>query len=265
MRYALCLEYQGENYKGWQRQNHAPSIQAALEKALSTVLDHDVEVICAGRTDAGVHATNQVIHFDTHQVRPLKAFTLGVNANLPQEIAVKWAKPVSDEFHARFSASARRYRYLIYNNRLRPAIFHTGITHEYRPLDVDAMHIAAQCLVGEHDFSSFRASLCQSKTPFRQIHDVSLKRFGNFVMLDIRANAFLHHMVRNITGSLLEIGCSAKPVEWMRELLEAKDRKLAAATAKPNGLYLTQVYYEEKFALPEQSPGPLFVDLTARI
>lgn len=258
MRVALCVEYQGSGYKGWQKQHHAKTIQGCVEHALSKVLDHDVEVVCAGRTDAGVHATYQIIHVDTHAERPLKAFTLGVNANLPPQIAIKWALPVADNFHARFSAFSRAYRYIIYNHQHRPAIFHDGMTHVHRQLNAELMHKAAQSLLGEHDFTSFRASLCQSKTANRNIESIAVQRKGDYVVLDIQANAFLHHMVRNIVGSLVEVGTSSQPVSWMKELLEKQDRTQAAATAKPNGLYLVGVKYPDEFVLPAPSNGPIF-------
>ena len=258
MRVALGIEYDGADFFGWQRQREVKSIQQYLEKALSIVADTDIQVQCAGRTDAGVHATGQVVHFDCPVERPERAWTLGVNANLPDSIAVKWAKNVDDDFHARFSATARRYRYVIYNHRLRPAILNGGVTHYYQDLDESLMHEAAQCLVGEHDFSAFRASLCQSKTPFRRVSHVEVSRKGEYVVVDIKANAFVHHMVRNITGSLLEVGAGEQPVGWIAELLEGKDRTKAAATAKPNGLYLVDVTYPEAFSLPKNAMGPLF-------
>ncbi|MEM0910583.1 MAG: tRNA pseudouridine(38-40) synthase TruA [Pseudomonadota bacterium] len=261
MRYALCVEYQGNGFKGWQKQRHAKSVQACVEDALSKILDHEVEVVCAGRTDAGVHATYQTIHVDTHANRPLKAFTLGVNANLPHQIAVKWALPVDDGFHARFSALTRRYRYVIYNHQQRPGIFYNGVTHIHRQLDANLMHEAAQSLIGEHDFTSFRASLCQSKTANRRVDAIAVQRRGNYVVLDIEANAFLHHMVRNIVGCLIEIGTSAQPISWLADLLSIKDRTQAAATAKPNGLYLISVTYPEKYQLTPPDYGPLFYDL----
>jgi len=258
-RIALGVEYDGAAVFGWQRQREVPSVQEHLEKALSIVANSTIEVQCAGRTDAGVHATGQVVHFDCDIERPARAWTLGVNANLPDSVAVTWVKEVDSEFHARFSATHRRYRYVIHNDRMRPAILHHGVTHEHRHLDEAKMHEAAQALLGEQDFTSFRASLCQSKTPFRNVTDVSVYRYGRYVVLDIKANAFLHHMVRNITGSLLDIGAGEQPVEWIAELLTLKDRSKAAATAKPNGLYLVDVTYPEHFNLPTHALGPLFL------
>lgn len=258
-RIALGIEYDGAAHFGWQRQREVPSVQEYLEKALSVVANTPVEVQCAGRTDAGVHATGQVVHFDCDAIRPERAWTLGVNANLPDSVAVTWCKEVEDDFHARFSATHRRYRYVIYNAKLRPAILHSGVTHVHRELDAEKMHEAAQALLGEQDFTSFRASLCQSKTPFRNVTHVNVSRQGAYVIIDIRANAFLHHMVRNITGSLIEIGAGEKPVEWIAQLLPMKDRSAAAATAKPNGLYLVHVTYPDMYGLPSSPLGPLFL------
>ena len=258
-RIALGIEYDGAQHYGWQRQREVPSVQEHLEKALSTVANTPIEVQCAGRTDAGVHATGQVVHFDCDAVRPLKAWTMGVNANLPSSVAVKWCVHVSDDFNARFSATGRRYRYVIYNHKMRPAILEQGITHIHRPLNEQLMHEAAQALLGEQDVSAFRAALCQSKTPFRNVTNVTVSRHGAFVVVDISANAFLHHMVRNIVGSLVEIGSGHQPVDWIATLLAGRDRTLSAATAKPNGLYLVKVDYPDAFGIPEQPLGPLFL------
>jgi tRNA pseudouridine38-40 synthase len=256
---ALGIEYDGSKYYGWQRQNEVRSVQEKLEKALSKVANETINVFCAGRTDAGVHATGQVVHFETRMQRKDAAWTLGVNANLPGDIAVRWVKAVPDDFHARFSATARRYRYVIYNQRLRPAILAQGVTHFYHPLDAEKMHRAAQCLLGENDFTSFRAVQCQSRTPWRNLMHINVARYGAYVVVDIKANAFVHHMVRNIVGSLMEIGCGNRAEDWMAELLAAKDRKLAAATGKAEGLYLVSVDYPERFALPVTPLGPVFL------
>ena len=261
-RYALGIEYDGAAVYGWQRQNRVPTVQEYLENALSKVANTTINVQCAGRTDAGVHATGQVVHFDCAEHRPERAWTMGVNTNLPDSIAVTWAKQVDSEFHARFSASHRRYRYIIYNSPLRPAILGKGVTHCYKPLDADRMHEAAQALLGEQDFSAFRAAHCQSKTPFRNVTDVKVTRQGQYVILEIQANAFLHHMVRNIAGSLIEIGAQEQPVNWIATLLQSKDRTMAAATAKPHGLYLVDVTYPAQFDLPERPLGPLFLPET---
>ncbi|PIJ51602.1 tRNA pseudouridine(38-40) synthase TruA [Erwinia sp. OLTSP20] len=257
---ALGVEYDGSQYYGWQRQQEVASVQACLEQALSRVANHPVTVFCAGRTDAGVHSTGQVVHFDTPSIRADGAWTLGVNANLPPDIAVRWAKQVDPRFHARFSATARRYRYIIYNHRLRPAVLGRGVTHFYHPLDAEKMHHAAQCLLGENDFTAFRAVQCQSRTPWRNLMHIQVRRYGAYVVVDIKANAFVHHMVRNIVGSLLEIGCGNQHAGWMAELLAAKDRTLAAATARAEGLYLVAVDYPGEFALPHSPMGPLFLE-----
>ncbi|MEL4388013.1 tRNA pseudouridine(38-40) synthase TruA [Shewanella xiamenensis] len=259
MRIALGIEYDGSGYFGWQRQAEVDSVQGQLEQALSKVANEPISLFCAGRTDAGVHATGQVVHFDTNAVRNEGAWTLGVNANLPDNIAVRWVKEVDESFHARFSATARRYRYVIYNHNLRPGLLRHGVSHYHGDIDVDKMHIAAQALLGEQDFTSFRAIQCQSKTPFRNVHSVKVTRQGMYVIVDISANAFLHHMVRNIVGSLLEIGLGNQPLTWMADLLSLKDRNQAAATAKPNGLYLVDVTYPEQYQLPKLALGPLFM------
>lgn len=256
---ALGIEYDGSQYYGWQRQQEVSSVQQWLEQALSQVAGEPVTVFCAGRTDAGVHATGQVVHFTTHALRPPAAWTLGVNANLPDDIAVRWVAEVADDFHARYSALARRYRYIIFNQRLRPALLHHGVTHFYLPLDEQRMHQAAQCLVGEHDFTAFRAVQCQSKSPWRNVMYIQVQRLGDWVLVDIKANAFVHHMVRNIVGSLLEVGCGHQPPQWIAWLLGKRDRTLAAATAKARGLYLVAVDYPARFVLPQTSAGPLFL------
>lgn len=259
MKLALGIEYDGSLYSGWQRQPEVLSIQACLERALSTVAAEPVVVHCAGRTDAGVHATGQVIHFDTCARRPDSAWTLGVNANLPTDIAVRWVMWVPDDFHARFSAIARRYRYIIYNHRLRPAILVRGLTHYYHQLDTSAMARAGQCLLGENDFTSFRALQCQSRTPWRNVHHLHVTRHGQYVVVDIKASAFIHHMVRNIVGSLLEVGCGSQPESWIAKLLSCRDRTQAGATAQAEGLYLVAVEYLPRFALPVLPLGPLFL------
>lgn len=257
---ALGIEYDGSDYFGWQRQQAVTSIQENLEQALTTIANEPIIVFCAGRTDAGVHATGQVIHFETSAIRSMSAWTMGVNSHLPNNIAVRWAKKVDETFHARHSATARRYRYIIYNHRYRSAIMPKGVTHYYLPLDANLMHEAAQSLLGENDFSSFRAAQCQSRTPWRNIHHIQVIRKGDYVIVDIKANAFVHHMVRNIVGSLLEVGNGHQKVEWIKQLLQAKDRTLAAATAKPEGLYLVQVDYPAQYAIPQVSLGPLVLD-----
>ncbi|RAJ96899.1 tRNA pseudouridine(38-40) synthase TruA [Aliidiomarina maris] len=258
MRIALGIEYNGAAYYGWQRQQSMPTVQGMLEKALSKIADHPVQVTCAGRTDAGVHATGQVVNFDTSTQRAEPAWTLGVNSNLPSDIAVRWSHVVDETFDARFSATARRYRYVIYDSPTRPAILASGVTHIYHPLDVERMQAAAPALLGEHDFSAFRAAHCQSNTPFRHIQFIEVTRRGRYIVVEVMANAFLHHMVRNIVGSLIVIGQGEQPTSWLAELLAGKDRTAAAATAKPNGLYLVDVTYPERFQLPRWHWGPVF-------
>ncbi|KFA59605.1 tRNA pseudouridine(38,39,40) synthase TruA [Gilliamella sp. Choc4-2] len=256
---ALGIEYDGSDYFGWQRQQSVDSVQERLESALSIIANSTINVFCAGRTDAGVHATGQVIHFETQSTRSPSAWTMGVNSHLPDNIAVRWSQIVDDSFHARFSATARRYRYVIYNHRYRPAILAKGVSHYYLPLNEILMHQAAQYLLGENDFSSFRAAQCQSRTPWRNIHHIEVIRQGEYIIVDIKANAFVHHMVRNIVGSLLEVGTGNKPPEWIAELLQVRNRTQAAATAKPEGLYLVQVEYPKEYQIPNLVLGPLFL------
>lgn len=259
MKIALGIEYDGSRYYGWQRQQNVASVQQTLEEALSKIANAPCEVFCAGRTDAGVHGTGQVVHFETDAQRPLQSWCFGTNTHLPSDIAVKWAAAVSDDFHARFSATARRYRYIIFNHKLRSALLPFGVSHYYHPLDADKMQQAGQFLLGENDFSAFRAAQCQSHTPWRNVHHLQVSRQGDYVIVDIQANAFVHHMVRNIVGSLMEVGQGRQPVEWIKWLLEQRDRTLAAPTAKAEGLYLVDVSYPEHFALPKTPLGPLFL------
>ncbi|MDX2164586.1 MAG: tRNA pseudouridine(38-40) synthase TruA [Gammaproteobacteria bacterium] len=245
MRYAMGVEYDGTNYYGFQSQDNPQleTIQQKLEQAISSVADHKISLIPAGRTDAGVHATNQVIHFDTEAVREDHAWLMGVNTNLPKDISVKWIKRVADDFHARYFAKYRKYQYFIFNSPVRSALWHQKATVIYTPLDENKMHEAAQAFIGEHDFTSFRSAQCQSKTAMRNIHHIKIERMGLFVLVEIQANAFLHHMVRNIVGVLLEIGSGKKEINWAKEVLAKKDRKYAGITAPPDGLYLVEVGY----------------------
>ncbi len=257
MRIALGVEYDGSAFCGWQYQDHSPSVQEAVEKALSKVANESVRVICAGRTDTGVHAAEQVIHFDTHVERPMRAWIFGANANLPKEVVILWATPISDEFHARFSAMRRSYRYVICNRLVRPSFLARRTTWEYRPLDVERMAAAGHYLLGEHDFTSYRAQGCQAKSPVRTIHRLEVGRRDELIFIDIEANAFLHHMVRNIAGVLMAIGAGERPVEWAKEVLEHCDRSLGGVTAQPSGLYLTHVQYPSQFALPQSRESSL--------
>ncbi|MFS1292113.1 tRNA pseudouridine(38-40) synthase TruA [Pseudomonas piscis] len=259
-RIALGVEYKGSRYHGWQRQSSGvPSVQETLEKALSRVADSPITLTCAGRTDAGVHASGQVVHFDTQVVRPMKAWVMGANINLPHDISVSWAREMPAHFHARFKAIARRYRYVIYNDQIRPAHLNEEITWNHRPLDTERMAEAAAYLVGTHDFSAFRAGQCQAKSPIKEIHHLQVIRCGRMIVLDIRASAFLHHMVRNIAGVLMTIGAGERPVEWAREVLESRVRRAGGVTAHPFGLYLVQVEYRDEFQLPERYIGPHFL------
>ncbi len=245
MRYALGLQYDGTQYYGYQSQPGLITIQGCLDRALSQVADEHIISVCAGRTDAGVHAMGQVVHFDTNAVRDDHAWLLGVNSNLPDDISVTWVKRVADDFHARFDAIDRRYRYTVYNAPNRMAMSHRYATWHRKPLDADKMHQAAQCLVGEHDFTAFRSMGCQAKSPIRTLHAISVVRDELNVTLDIKANAFLYHMVRNIMGSLFLVGQGDQPVEWMQQTLASKDRAVAGIKAPPNGLVLAEIVYPE--------------------
>ncbi len=261
MKYAACIEYDGTPYKGWQRQGHAPSVQAEVEKALSKLANHAIDISCAGRTDSGVHGLGQVIHFESDAKRDEKAWRMGCNTNLPDDVALRWIQPVSEDFHARFSATARTYRYIILNQKTRPALLHNRVYWHYlndQALDENGMNQAAQYLLGENDFSSFRAAGCQAKHAMREVQFIQVSRQGDYLYVDIRANAFLHHMVRNIVGSLLEVGSGAKPPEWFAELLALKDRNQAGVTAVACGLYFVSVEYPAEFNLPDVALPPEF-------
>jgi len=253
-RIALGLEYEGTHYHGWQYQTNGISIQEKLESALSKVANHPVTTITAGRTDAGVHALGQVVHFDTTSERVDAAWVMGTNMFLPKDIRVHWSKEVPADFDARHRAIARSYRYVIYCNRVSPGIHQKGVTWVHYDLlneqAIDHMAQAARCFIGEHDFSSFRASGCQSKTPYRRIIEITVKKVGSCIFIDITGNAFLHHMVRNMAGVLIAIGRGHKPVAWAQEVLLAQDRRYAGITAPPCGLYLMNIHYPEHFNLP---------------
>ena len=256
MRLALGVEYDGSGFSGWQRLSAAGtltddgSLQTALESALSRVADARIDTVCAGRTDAGVHGQCQVVHFDTDARRDARGWILGTTANLPATMAVRWCVPVANEFNARFSARARRYRYRILNRSIRPGLQRQYLGWERMPLDADAMHEAAQVLRGERDFSAFRSVQCQATHARRNLHEVSVRRDDDEVVVEVQANAFLHHMVRNIVGSLLEVGAGAQPDAWIAELLAGRDRTRAGATAPAAGLVFEGPLYPAVHGLP---------------
>ncbi|MEY3201572.1 MAG: hypothetical protein RIR70_1122 [Pseudomonadota bacterium] len=244
MRIALGIEYDGAAFQGWQSQPHGQTVQDHLEHALSMVAATPITVVCAGRTDTGVHGLGQVAHFDTLVERPRNAWVRGVNAHLPGSVAVRWAAEVDERFHARFSATSRHYRYVLFNSPTRPAIFRGKVGWHHAPLDEAAMREAAGHLVGEHDFSSFRSSECQAKTPIKRLIEVRVARVGQCVVFDVHGTAFLHHMVRNMVGALVEVGRGVRAPEWLKTLLEARDRTQGPPTFAPDGLYLTGVEYD---------------------
>ncbi len=250
MRIALSLEYDGATFCGWQTQPNHCGVQDALETALAEIASQDINTVCAGRTDAGVHALCQIVHFDCETARPPSAWTRGVNAALPSGISVLWEREVSGEFHARYSAIARHYKYFLLNRVQRPSLFSSHVGWFDARLDAGAMHEAAQVLKGEHDFSAFRAAECQAKNPIRKIHELNVSRQGDIICFEIAANAFLQHMVRNIVGSLVHVGCGRQRSGWIGELLETRDRRRAAPTFAPTGLYMSAVDYEDHWQLP---------------
>ncbi len=256
MRYAACVEYDGTDFHGWQAQKDGcRTVQSEVEKGLSKVADHPVSVVCAGRTDAGVHAYGQVVHFDTDAQRSERSWVLGANTNIPHDVSILWVRPVTDDFNARFSALSRRYRYVIYKRMVRQALLRDRVCWVHRELDVEVMREAAAYLVGEHDFSSFRASGCQAKSPHRNIHFINIEKqhdpfnsdltSNEIITIEVQANAFLHHMVRNFVGVLMAIGFGDKPPQWTKEVLEAKDRRAGGVTAPAHGLYFMEVEYPQ--------------------
>ena len=257
-RVAARIEYHGGHYHGWQAQPHlgVPTVQEALEASLLKIAGESVRTTCAGRTDTGVHGFAQVVHFDDPVGRSLKAWVMGTNRHLPADIRIHWAREVGEAFHARFSATARRYRYIICNTPTRPALLHSLVTWYRHALDVGLMNDAAETLLGEHDFSAFRAASCRASSPNRCVTACTIARQGDYVVVDITANAFLHHMVRNIVGSLLAVGSQSSSVEWFEMVLRSRDRTQAADTAPAEGLYLVAVAYPAAFGLPETPDGP---------
>ena len=258
MRIALGIEYNGSHYYGWQRQPHAKSVQQSVEEAISKVANEPIQIQAAGRTDTAVHATEQIVHFDCTEAREMKAWVMGTNTYLPDSVSVLWAKSVNDEFHARFSAISRRYRYVILNRPTRPAILDRQVTWIYKPLDHDKMSKAAQCLIGKHDFSSYRALSCQAKSPLRTVHDLRVTRQGEFIFVDVHADGFVHHMVRNIAGVLIEIGAEEQNVDWSKTVLKHRDRTQGGVTAQASGLYLVKVQYDDVYGFDNRIRLPVF-------
>lgn len=255
MRLALGLSYDGRAYQGWQSQATGLTVQDKLEAALAAFANRPVSTLCAGRTDAGVHGLMQVVHFDIDLERDLSSWVRGTNRYLPSNIAVQWAKEVTPDFHSRGSALARRYAYILLESPVRPSIDAGRVGWVFRPLEPQAMRQAADHLMGEHDFSSFRASACQALSPVKTIKRISITRRGAYWRFDFEANAFLHHMIRNIMGGLIAVGQGAQSPDWMLEVLMARNRKVAAPTFSPDGLYFLGPLYDQKWGLPEHSPA----------
>lgn len=256
---ALGLRYDGANYHGWQRQEHLSTVQSRVEEALSSVADHPVSIICAGRTDAGVHATAQVVHFTSDAHRNEDSWKFGANSNLPPDISVTWAKIVDPDFHARFSATSRRYRYVVFNHDVRPGILRNAVGWYYKPLDEQLMQQGANYLLGEHDFKAYRGAGCQAKSSIREIQIFKITRQRKMIIIEVQANAFLLHMVRNIVGVLVEIGTGERSPLWAKEVLESCDRRQGGVTISPNGLYLVEVGYPLRYDLPRTPIGPFFL------
>ena len=255
MRLALGISYNGQAYEGWQSQLSGRTVQDRLEAALDAFTTQSVSTVCAGRTDAGVHGLMQVVHFDTDLQREESSWVRGTNRFLPPDIAVEWARTVPDEFHSRASAIARRYSYVVLESKVRPSLDAGRVGWVFRPLDGDAMREAALQLIGEHDFTSFRASSCQALTPVKTINGIDVSRRGAYWRFDFEANAFLHHMIRNLMGCLLLVGQGLQSPSWMGEVLRAKDRDAAAPTFSPDGLYFLGPVYERHWGLPDRTPA----------
>jgi tRNA pseudouridine38-40 synthase len=257
MRVVLGLEYDGGAFHGWQSQSGGGTVQDTLEAALARIANEPIRTVCAGRTDAGVHAMSQIVHFDVTARRPMSAWVRGVNASLPPSVAVQWARLVSEDFHARFSALARSYRYFLLNRPQRPGLEHARAGWHHRHLDIEAMRSAACHLVGEHDFSAFRAAKCQAKSPVKSLVRADLRRDGDLIVFDFTASAFLYHMVRNMVGALVCVGNGERSPGWIPELLASRDRRLAAPTFPADGLYLTEIQYDPVWRFPEKGAVPL--------
>ena len=257
-RIALGVQYDGKGWQGWQTQPHRQTVQDRLQQAIREFTQRDITVMCAGRTDAGVHALEQVVHLDTELERASLSWVRGVNSFLPPSIAVRWAHPVPSDFHARSSARARRYRYVLYNHPVRSPLLHGKAGWVFQPLSLDLMQEASRCLLGEHDFSAFRAAECQSITPVKTMQEITIEQRGHFFVFQFQADAFLHHMVRNLVGSLVYVGNGRNPPEWLQRILLGRDRKVAAPTFRPDGLYLSKVIYEEKWGLPQEDSDGFF-------
>ena len=258
MRIVLGLEYCGVGFCGWQSQPQRCGVQDALEAALTAVACEKISVTAAGRTDTGVHAAMQVAHFDTDVKRPLTAWVRGVNSHLPMGVSVLWAREIGEDFHARFAATQRGYRYVLLNHPVRPGLGHGQIGWHHRPLDADAMNLAAAHLIGQHDFSAFRAAECQARSPVKELRLAHVERRGDYLLCDFRADGFLHHMVRNLMGCLIQVGAGAQPPAWLHQILIGRDRTVAAPTFDAAGLYLTHIRYPAHFALPETSDRWLY-------
>ena len=263
MRIALGLEYDGSRFQGWQTQPGGGTVQDALQAALAAIACEPVSVTCAGRTDRGVHACGQVIHFDTQAARPDTAWVRGVNGHLPESVVVHWSRRVAESFHARYSAQARTYRYVLINRAVRPALSARYAGWLHSTVEVGPMREAAGFLIGEHDFSAFRSAECQARTPVRTLHELAIERRGNRIDFVLRANAFLHHLVRNLVGALLHVGKGARSPVWVQDVLQSRDRSRAAPTFGPEGLYLESVAYAPSWILPQAEPSPLHVPLEA--
>ena len=258
LRYALGVEYDGFGFSGWQTQQGQRTVQQELEAALSKVANHQINVVTAGRTDAKVHATGQIVHFDTVAQRDLIAWHFGANRFLPDDIRVHWVVLVDSDFHARFTAIRRSYRYIIYNNNVKPCLLRHHVSYQYRKLNIEEMNLAAEHFLGEQDFTSIRAAGCQAKTAIRKVYDLCVYRSGDWVWFDVTADAFLQHMVRNIAGMLMSVGYGDENSLWAKDVLMAKDRTVAGVTAQPNGLYLTNVEYPQRYTMGESPPKPIF-------